>query len=67
MVGNSTIYTFVLKDHKDKIFNAGISISNELPITKEGDKVNIRYVDTKQDTINITSFDNIEFKQQSIK
>ncbi|ABS42013.1 hypothetical protein [Clostridium botulinum] len=67
VVGNSTIYTFILKDHKDKIFNAGISISNELPITKEGDKVNIRYVDTKQDTINITSFDNIEFKQQSIK
>ncbi|KHO39756.1 hypothetical protein [Clostridium tetani] len=67
IVGNSTIYTFILKDHKDKIFNAGISISNELPITKEGDKVNIRYVDTKQDTINITSFDNIGFNQQSDK
>ncbi|QBD84454.1 cell shape-determining protein [Clostridium tetani] len=67
VVGNSTIYTFVLKDHKDKIFNAGISISDELPITKEGDKVNIRYVDTKQDIINITSFDNIEFSQQSDK
>lgn len=67
VVGNSTIYTFILKDHKDKIFNAGISISNELPITKEGDKVNIRYVDTKQDIINITSFDNMLFNQQGNK
>ncbi|KOR24802.1 hypothetical protein [Clostridium sp. L74] len=67
VVGNSTIYTFILKEHKDKIFNAGISISNELPITKEGDKVNIRYVDTKQDTINITSFDNMIFEQQGNK
>ncbi|EJO5349164.1 cell shape-determining protein [Clostridium botulinum] len=66
-VGNSTIYTFVLKEHKDKIFNAGVSVSNELPITKAGDKVNIKYVDTKQDVINITGFDNMEFNQQESK
>ncbi|WP_251860148.1 cell shape-determining protein [Clostridium sp. Marseille-Q2269] len=67
VVGNSTIYTFVLKNHKDQIFNAGISISNELPITKEGDSVNIRYVDTKQDIINASYFDNKQFSQKQNK
>lgn len=56
----STYYYFILKD-KDEIFTAPASISNELAITREGDTVKIEYIDDKNSTVDITSFDNVAF------
>ena len=39
------------------------TISPELPISREGDQVTIEYIDAKNKTKTIVSFDNLSFDQ----
>lgn len=64
---NSTQYYIIFYGKEDKVFTAAYTVSNELPITKEGDKVKISYIDNKEVLINIINFDNITFEEQIIK
>ncbi|WP_392486851.1 cell shape-determining protein [Haloimpatiens sp. FM7315] len=66
IINGSSFYTFVLKEHPKEIFQAPLSISNELPITQINDKITIKYNDTKQKQsfINCLDFDNLEFAQE---
>ncbi len=59
-----TYYYMVLDDDATKLFLASYTVSEELPITREGDRVKISYVDEANGTINIGSFDNLEFTQK---
>jgi hypothetical protein len=57
----STLYKFILAEQPDKIFTATFDLSNELALTKEGDKVKIEYFKTTNTVIAVTSFDNTAF------
>lgn len=62
--GGNTYYYMILDDDETKLFLASYMISEELPITREGDKVEISYVDEANGTINIVSFNNVAFSQK---
>lgn len=57
----STCYYIVLEGEESKIFTASYLISDELSITRDGDTVKISYIDDKNGTVDIISFDNIAF------
>lgn len=57
----STYYYIVVEGEPEKIFTASYLISDELAITRDGDTVKIEYIDDKNGTVDITSFDNIAF------
>lgn len=63
----NSYYTIILQGSENKLFNAPISLSPELPITKEGDNVRITFVDTGYGSINVKSFDNLVFNQDLTK
>ena len=42
---------------------ASYTVSEELPITREGDNVKVSYLDDANGSINIASFDNLDFSQ----
>lgn len=58
-----TYYYFILDNDTSKLYLASYAVSEELPITREGDKVKISYVDESNGAINIASFDNLNFSQ----
>lgn len=58
-------YRVIVKEKDDIIFLVSASMSDELAITKEGDKVKIEYYDTGGSVIQADSFDNLEFKQRT--
>lgn len=64
MESGNTFYYMILDDDRTKLYMASYSISDELPITREGDNVEISYIDEANGTINIATFDNLEFSQQ---
>lgn len=59
-----TYYYMIIDDDPNRLFLASYMISEELPITREGDVVEISYVDESNGTINIVAFDNIAFAQE---
>lgn len=60
----NTYYYLILDGDETKLYLASYMISEELPITREGDKVEVSYVDESNGTINIITFDNIGFAQE---
>lgn len=58
-----TYYYFILDNDTSKLYLASYTVSEELPITREGDKVKISYLDESNGAINIASFDNLDFSQ----
>ena len=59
-----TYYYMILDEDSTKLYLASYSVSEELPITREGDLVEISYVDEANGTINIVTFDNLSFSQK---
>ena len=59
----NTYYTLVLKDYPELLLIGAGTISSELPISREGDLVNIEYIDGKNKTKTIVTFDNLNFNQ----
>lgn len=57
----STYYYMVVTDEDNKIFTASYMVSDELAITREGDKIKLEYIDDKNGTIDIIKFDNVKF------
>lgn len=60
----STYYYLVVEGEQDKIFTASYMVSEELSVTRDGDTVKISYIDDKNGTVDIISFDNIAFATQ---
>ena len=59
----NTYYTIILKEYPEILLMGTGTISPELPITREGDQVTIEYLDAKNITKTIVSFDNLNFNQ----
>ena len=58
-----TYYYFILDNDTTKLYLASYTVSEELPITREGDNVKVSYLDESNGSINIASFDNLDFSQ----
>lgn len=61
--GNVT-YKVIVSEKKDMIFLVNANSSDELALTKEGDRVKIEYFDTGSSIVQVESFDNLEFVQK---
>ena len=61
----NTSYYMILNNDTTKLYVAPYTISEELPITRENDKVSIEYIDTKLGAIAITEFNNLNYTQES--
>lgn len=57
----STYYYLVVEGEEGKIFTASYMVSEELAVTRDGDIVQITYVDDKNGTVDIVTFDNVKF------
>jgi hypothetical protein len=53
-----TLYKFILNEQPGTIFTASYDISNQLALTKEGDKVKLTYAKTESSAITVSSFIN---------
>ncbi|MFU0824104.1 MULTISPECIES: cell shape-determining protein [Clostridium] len=62
-IEDTTYYYIILKEKQDKIFLTSLSMSNELPLTKEGDSVEITYNKNSNSSIDLINFDNLQFTQ----
>jgi len=62
-VEDTTYYYIILKEKQDKIFITSLNMSNELPLTREGDSVEITYNKNPNSSIDLISFDNLQFTQ----
>lgn len=60
----NTFYYIILDDDHTKLFLASYTVSDELPITREGDTVTVSYISEGNGTITISSFDNDDFSQE---
>ena len=58
-----TVYYLVLNEHSDMLFSIQGSLSDELALTKEGDKVKLEYYPRESTTQEAGTFDNLEFTQ----
>jgi len=66
-IGNSivdgmTYYYIIINAKEDKIFIAPLNMSNQLPLTKVGDNVEIHFYDSEASTINLSRFNNLEIQ-----
>lgn len=59
----TTYYTIILKEYPEFLLISPATISPELPISREGDQVMIEYIDAKNQSKTIVSFDNLNFNQ----
>ncbi|WHH58660.1 cell shape-determining protein [Petroclostridium sp. X23] len=66
MIEDTTFYYIILNEQPDKIFIASLNISNELPLTKEGDRVKLEYFNNSNSSIDLIKFDNMTFMQTVI-
>jgi len=61
IIKGSTYYYMTIEKDPRKIFMAGKTISNELPLTREGDRVFVKYVPTNSpQEVSLSFFDNLE-------
>ena len=60
-----TIYKFLLQSPQDILFTAQSSVSQELALTQEGDRVSVSYTLTTSGIANVDAFDNLEFTQKA--
>lgn len=60
----NTSYYMILDNDRTKLYVASYTISEELPITRLGDTVEISYIDESNGSINIVTFDNLDFSQE---
>lgn len=60
IVDGTTYYYILLDINKEKIYIAPLTMSNQLPLTKTGDKIEIYYFDSEGETINLSRFNNLE-------
>ncbi|MCI9177870.1 MAG: cell shape-determining protein [Clostridia bacterium] len=57
----TTYYYLVVEGEEEKIFTASYLVSDELAVTRDGDTVKLSYIDDKNGTVDIVSFDNVAF------
>ncbi len=63
----NTVYYMIINGDTTKLYVAVSKLSEELPITREGDHIKISYIDDSNGTVNVSKFDNLDFKQEKSK
>ncbi len=63
--GDEAIYSLILSEYPDIIFNATSALSPELVLTQPGDRVAVEYAESPDGVIALTGFDNLEFSQRN--
>lgn len=63
----NTVYYMIINGDTKKLYVAVSKLSEELPITREGDHIKISYIDDSNGTVNVSKFDNLDFKQEKSK
>lgn len=66
MKDGRTFYYIVLTAKPNTIFVVNTDLSDELPVTKEGDIVEVEYLPSEEKTINLLSFKNPRFEKKSV-
>lgn len=56
----NTYYYFTIDSLKDVIFTVSSKVSNEIPITRDGDRIKVGYEKGQKGSIDITEFDNLD-------
>ena len=64
ITNENTTYYMIINNDTTKLFVASGTLSDELPITREGDNVRVSYLDDSNGTVNISEFDNLGFSQE---
>ena len=64
ITGGDTTYYIIINDDRTKLYVANGALSDELPITREGDTVKISFIDDKNGTVDVSKFDNLDFTQE---
>ena len=64
ITGGDTTYYIIINDDRTKLYVANGALSDELPITMEGDNVKISFIDDKNGTVDVSKFDNLDFTQE---
>ncbi len=65
IVDAATYYYLILDTMEDKIFIAPLTMSNHLPLTKEGDRVKVSYYNSPAESINLSNFTNFNIGSTS--
>lgn len=61
---DTAIYKIILNEYPDMIFIAPAALSQELALSRDGDKVSLTYTDSPSGIITLTAFDNLNFRQK---
>lgn len=61
---STTLYKIIIKERSDKIFTAVADVSQELSLTREGDRVKITFSETNGPVLQASDFDNLMFTQK---
>ncbi len=64
IVAGDTVYKMILNEYQDKIFVVPGMLSDELALTREGDRVEIEYPKSDNLIFQAEAFDNLAFQQQ---
>lgn len=64
IVEGSTVYKMILDEYQDKIFIVPSMLSDELALTREGDRVKIEYPESENLIFQAEAFDNLTFRQK---
>lgn len=56
-----TVYYMIIDDDETKIFTGSYVVSDELPVTRQGDEVKVTYLNDNNGVIHIVTFDNVKF------
>lgn len=62
--GGNSYYYMIIDNEMTKLYMASYMTSEELPVTREGDRVKISYIDESNGTINVVEFDNLNLSQK---
>jgi hypothetical protein len=54
---NGTTVYYMPIEGQTRIFRAGLALSAKLPLVREGDSVTVSFLDTGQNLVNLTAFD----------
>lgn len=63
-IDDSITYKLIIKEQPHQIFTVSYDLSNELALTRPGDRVKISYINSRTGICNATAFDNLEFNQK---
>lgn len=64
IVEGDTVYKMILEEYQDKIFIVPSMLSDELALTKDGDRVKIEYPESENLIFQAEAFDNLTFRQK---